>query len=116
MEKVLQNKGRQLVVKGFNQFLKMNLEISYIGYASIDLEENQVRELIVYLQESLDLLAARIKPLSELEDAIQKLQHHQDWRRGKRDDMLHDVKDLTKSINTVLAAAKELLEHQNPMP
>jgi hypothetical protein len=42
----------------------------------------------------------------DLKTAIEILEYHQDWRLGKRDDMIHEPKKLTEAVDVVLDAAK----------
>jgi len=44
----------------------------------------------------------------ELKAAIEILEYHQQWRLGKRDEMIHEPKKLTESINVILIAVKKL--------
>ena len=37
-----------------------------------------------------------------LEEAIEILTYHQEWREGKRDDMNYEPKELTKAIDVIL--------------
>ena len=43
----------------------------------------------------------------ELKKAIEILDYHQEWRLGKRDDMIHEPKQLTKALDIVLSKVKE---------
>lgn len=40
----------------------------------------------------------------ELQTAIEILEYHQEWRLGKRDDMIHEPKKLTEAIDVILDA------------
>jgi hypothetical protein len=42
----------------------------------------------------------------DLKTAIEILEYHQDWRLGKREDMIHEPKKLTEALDVVLDAAK----------
>lgn len=44
----------------------------------------------------------------ELKTAIEILEYHQEWRLGKRQDMIHEPKKLTEALDTVLSAVKKL--------
>ena len=44
----------------------------------------------------------------ELQTAIEILEYHQEWRLGKRKDMIHDPKKLTEALDTVLGEVKKL--------
>ena len=44
----------------------------------------------------------------ELKTAIEILEYHQEWRLGKRDDMIHEPKKLTEAIDIVLSEVKKL--------
>lgn len=39
----------------------------------------------------------------ELQTAIEILVYHQEWRLGKREDMIHEPKILTQALDTVLS-------------
>jgi hypothetical protein len=43
----------------------------------------------------------------ELKTAIEILEYHQEWRLGKREDMIHEPKKLTEAIDVVLEAVNE---------
>jgi len=45
----------------------------------------------------------------ELKTAIEILDYHQEWRLGKRDDMIHDPKKLTEALDLVLSQVKKNL-------
>lgn len=38
----------------------------------------------------------------ELKTAIEILKYHQEWRQGKRDDMIHTPRKLTEAIDIVI--------------
>lgn len=44
----------------------------------------------------------------ELKTAIEILEYHQEWRLGKRQDMIHEPKKLTEALDTVLKEIKQL--------
>lgn len=44
----------------------------------------------------------------ELQTAIEILEYHQEWRLGKRDDMIHEPKKLTEALDIVLTEVKKL--------
>ena len=44
----------------------------------------------------------------ELKTAIEILEYHQEWRLGKRDDMIHEPKKLTEALDIVLEQVKKL--------
>ena len=44
----------------------------------------------------------------ELKTAIEILEYHQEWRLGKREDMIHEPKKLTEALNVVLNEVKKL--------
>lgn len=53
----------------------------------------------------------------ELKTAIEILEYHQEWRLGKREDMIHEPKKLTEALDIVIGAVKNvehLNEAQNP--
>jgi hypothetical protein len=43
----------------------------------------------------------------ELKTAIEILQYHQEWRRGKRNVMIHEPKILTQALDVVLDEVKK---------
>lgn len=43
----------------------------------------------------------------ELETAIEILEYHQEWRLGKREDMIHEPKKLTEALDIVLSEVKK---------
>lgn len=43
----------------------------------------------------------------DLKTAIEILEYHQEWRLGKRDDMIHESKKLTEAIDVLLAYIKD---------
>tara|TARA_R110002050_G_C8697104_1_gene494403 strand:+ start:376 stop:645 length:270 start_codon:yes stop_codon:yes gene_type:complete len=47
----------------------------------------------------------------ELKTAIEILDYHQEWRIGKREDMIHEPKKLTEALDIVLSEVKKLLIH-----
>ncbi len=52
----------------------------------------------------------------ELQTAIEILEYHQEWRLGKREDMIHEPKKLTQALDIVLSEVKkavEILERHN---
>jgi len=42
----------------------------------------------------------------ELKTAIEILEYHQEWRLGKRDDMIHEPKTITEALDRVLDEVK----------
>ena len=44
----------------------------------------------------------------ELKTAIEILEYHQEWRLGKREDMIHEPKMLTQALDIVLNEVKKL--------
>ena len=44
----------------------------------------------------------------ELQTAIEILEYHQEWRLGKREDMIHEPKKLTKALDIVLSEVKKI--------
>lgn len=58
-------------------------------------------------------LKTKNRRIMELKTAIEILEYHQEWRLGKRDDMIHEPKKLTEALDIVLlkvASVPELLE------
>jgi len=47
----------------------------------------------------------------KLETAIDILDYHQEWRLGKREDIIHEPKKLTEALDIVLCEVKKLLIH-----
>lgn len=43
----------------------------------------------------------------ELQTAIEILEYHQEWRLGKRDDMIHEPKKITEALDIVLSEVKK---------
>ena len=43
----------------------------------------------------------------ELQTAIEILEYHQEWRLGKREDMIHEPKKLTEALEKVLSEVKK---------
>lgn len=43
----------------------------------------------------------------ELQTAIEILEYFQQWRLGKRDDMIYEPKELTKALDVVLSEVKK---------
>ena len=44
----------------------------------------------------------------ELKTAIEILEYHQEWRLGKREDMIHEPKKLTQALDIVLNTVKKI--------
>lgn len=43
----------------------------------------------------------------ELQTAIEILEYHQEWRLGKKEDMIHEPKKLTEALDIVIAEVKK---------
>lgn len=43
----------------------------------------------------------------ELQTAIEILEYHQEWRLGKREDMIHEPKKLTEALDIILTEVKK---------
>ena len=43
----------------------------------------------------------------ELKTAIEILEYHQEWRSGKREDMIHEPKKLTQALDVVINEVKK---------
>jgi hypothetical protein len=43
----------------------------------------------------------------ELQTAIEILEYYQEWRLGKREDIIHEPKKLTEAIDAVLSEVKK---------
>ena len=50
----------------------------------------------------------KTKDKMELKTAIEILEYHQEWRLGKRNDMIHEPKKLTQALDIVLNEVKKL--------
>ena len=46
----------------------------------------------------------------ELKTAIEILVYHQEWRLGKRDDMIHEPKVLTEALDVIIKEVKKHLD------
>ena len=44
----------------------------------------------------------------ELKTAIEILEYHQEWRLGKKEDMIHEPQKLTEALEIVLNEVKKL--------
>ncbi len=42
----------------------------------------------------------------ELKQAIEILEYHQEWRLGKKEDMIHEPKKLTEALDRVISECK----------
>lgn len=49
----------------------------------------------------------------ELKTAIEILEYHQEWRQGKRDDMIHEPSKLTEALDIVLQLITEEQQVKN---
>ena len=49
----------------------------------------------------------------ELQTAIEILEYHQEWRLGKRDEMIHEPKTLTQALDVALIDIKSSLDLGN---
>ena len=47
------------------------------------------------------------KDKMELQTAIEILEYHQEWRLGKREDMIYEPKKLTEALDVVLGEVKK---------
>ena len=47
----------------------------------------------------------------EIKTAIEILEYHQEWRLGKREDMIHEPKKITQALDIVLSEVKKLPIH-----
>jgi hypothetical protein len=43
----------------------------------------------------------------EIQTAIEILEYHQEWRLGKRDNMIHEPKKLTEALDIVISEVKK---------
>ena len=55
----------------------------------------------------------KTKDKMELKTAIEILEYHQEWRLGKREDMIHEPKKLTQALDIVLNEVKKLEASKN---
>ena len=44
----------------------------------------------------------------ELQTAIEILEYHQEWRLGKREDMIHSPKKLTEALDIIISEVKKI--------
>jgi hypothetical protein len=44
----------------------------------------------------------------ELKTAIEILEYHQEWRLGKKEDIIHEPKKLTEALDMVLCEVKKI--------
>lgn len=51
----------------------------------------------------------------ELQTAIEILEYHQEWRLGKREDMIHEPKKLTEALDIVLSEVKKIRLDATPV-
>ena len=49
----------------------------------------------------------KTKDKMELKTAIEILEYHQEWRLGKREDMIHEPKKLTEALDVVINEVKK---------
>ena len=49
----------------------------------------------------------------ELKTAIEILEYHQEWRLGKKNDMIHEPKKLTQALDIVLNEVKKYISATN---
>ena len=49
----------------------------------------------------------------ELKTAIEILEYHQEWRLGKRNDMIHEPKMLTQALDVVISEVKKYISATN---
>ena len=47
----------------------------------------------------------------ELKTAIEILEYHQEWRLGKREDMIHEPKKLTEALDVALLELKKKTQY-----
>ena len=62
--------------------------------------------LLTSIYQLFNLKNKKIK--MELKTAIEILEYHQEWRLGKREDMIHEPKKLTQALDIVLNEVKKL--------
>lgn len=49
----------------------------------------------------------------KLKTAIEILEYHQEWRLGKRENMIHEPKELTEALDIVLSEVKRMRSDDN---
>ena len=49
----------------------------------------------------------------DIKTAIEVLEYHQEWRLGKRDQMIHEPKVLTEALDILLSEVKKSLIPEN---
>lgn len=59
------------------------------------------------MQQHLDSFKRKKNVNMELKTAIEILEYHQEWRLGKREDMIHEPKKLTEALDIVLIEVKK---------
>ena len=59
------------------------------------------------MQQRLDSFKRKKSVNMELKTAIEILEYHQEWRLGKREDMIHEPKKLTEALDIVLIEVKK---------
>ena len=59
------------------------------------------------MQQHLDSFKRKKNVNMELKTAIEILEYHQEWRLGKREDMIHEPKKLTEALDIVLMEVKK---------
>jgi hypothetical protein len=46
-----------------------------------------------------------------IQTAIEIMEYHQEWRLGKRDDMIHEPRQLTEALDILLSEVKKFQQH-----
>ena len=59
------------------------------------------------MQQRLDSFKRKKSVNMELKTAIEILEYHQEWRLGKREDMIYEPKKLTEALDIVLIEVKK---------
>ncbi len=49
----------------------------------------------------------------DLKTAIEILEYHQEWRLGKRDEMIHEPRVLTQALDIILSEVKSKIKRTN---
>ena len=72
-----------------------------------------MRLVICFANINISTVQFKAKDKMELKTAIEILEYHQEWRLGKREDMIHEPKKLTQALDIVLNEVKKLLPQDN---
>lgn len=97
--------------------LKKQVEYQKSGYITLKeyLKTDDILGSIMKLKSELkaskseanEALQKSHDELLKLQTAIEILEYHQEWRLGKREDMIHEPKKLTEALDIVLSEVKK---------